>query len=425
MTSTNTALDPNRIPIGVTAERTWLELRLTGIENPHVLIAGGSQTGKTTLLILIAMVAASRGIPVIILDPKLRFARAFRHPVTRETLPHVLVYRSADPDQAAQEWDGILRHVVRGMQSLYQEDEKSQVSILGDQTRHPNVLIVADELGTLLDFADADWQQRKPDGYKGKTPIRDHVHTITRMGAEARYVLVSANQTAMENELPAGTRTRTLCGQRIFLGPISEGTQWRMLAGDGVDRPEIPDGQKGAGAVIFGDGKPVRFQTAFIDWVNHPEKVYEIAAQGISILKKNGHITPDGRLRLGGAVVPPPGQAWLQVAGEPYGEGTDLPPEDFTPENADETGTDGDDDPDGNGSGTAAPKRPEVRMIVGNKAGAEFCGMTEANFRKHRAARPIPGQVDKYEGLRPAWPEPELTAWLEALAEVRRTERSA
>jgi hypothetical protein len=318
MTSTTVplaALDPDRAPIGIDATGNWLELRWTQIENPHVLIVGGSQVGKTTLQILIAAIAASRGNIVIVLDPKLRFGKVFRHPKTRAPLPNVLVYRDADFDIASREWQGILELVIAEQQARYRADDQANTKILGDRKRFPNIIVVADELGTMLDYTDDEWPSRKPDDHKGKTPVRKMLHTLVRAGAEGHVVGVFANQTASEQELPAGTRTRTLCGQRVFLGPINEGPQWRMLAGEGVPRPEIPDGRKGAGAVIYADGKPIQFQTALLDWEHHPERVYNMAAQGVKILRENGHINDRDRLILAGHEVPLPGQMAYHVTG--------------------------------------------------------------------------------------------------------------
>lgn len=407
------ALDPTRVPLGLDAHREWVELRFTQIENPHILVVGGSQVGKTTLQILIAAVAASRGNIVLIVDPKLRFSRAFRHPVTREPLPNVLVYRDADPDVAAREWQGILELVVAEMQQRYRADEQANTNILADQERFPTILVVIDELGNALDFADKEWPYRKPDEYKGKTPIREMIHTLTRMGAEARAIGCFANQTAREDELPAGTKTKSLCGQRIFLGPIRDAGQWRMLAGEGVPAPTIPENQKGAGAVMFGDGKPWRLQAGFLDWKNHPERIYKLAAQGVPILSETGHIDAHGRLRLAGVPVPPPGTMASHVTGERL----DL----LLADSVTEPGDDEDQAPAGHPADATENTRQEnpvngevpetVNVIVGLHAAAEFCGMSVANFRKIRDLHPIEGEMPKHQGNKPGWQEPDLKVW--------------
>lgn len=420
---TSTILDPNRVPFGVDSHGDWLDLRFSGIENPHILICGGSQTGKTTLQILIAAIAASRGNIVLVLDPKLRFARAFRDPRTGELLPNVFVFWDSDPDAAARAWQGVLDLLVAEMQRRYQADAESSTSIIGDTQRFPRILLVADELGTLLDFADREWLDRKPDDWKGACPTRNHLHTLTRMGAEAGIIGCFANQTAAEKEMPAGTRTRTLCGQRVFLGPVREGQQWRMLAGEGVAPPEIPDGQKGAGAVIYSDGKPLRFQAALLDAQNKPELSRNLAAQGVPILRESGYIDDRGRLLLAGVPVPAPAKMAYHVTGSRIdllqGADTDpaptldppaapVQPVQNAPEIVDEQPED------------EIP--PNVRVIVGLKEAADFCGLSVPNFRKIRELFPIDGEMPKYRGNQAGWQEPDLKMWAQRHA-ANRTRR--
>ncbi|HEY3482722.1 MAG TPA: type IV secretory system conjugative DNA transfer family protein, partial [Streptomyces sp.] len=444
------ALNPDRVPIGIDATAAWLELRWTQIENPHVLIVGGSQVGKTTLQILIAAIAASRGNIVIILDPKLRFGRAFRHPKTRQPLPNVLVYGDADPDFASREWQGALELIIATQQDRYSEDQAANSDILGDRKRFPNVIVIVDELGTMLDFSDEEWPERKPEDHKGKTPIRKMLHTLVRAGAEAHCIGVFANQTAAEQELPAGTRTRTLCGQRVFLGPINEGPQWRMLAGEGVPAPEIPNGQKGAGAVIYADGKPIPFQAALLDWKNNPEAIYDLASRGVEVLRENGHINGRDRLVLAGHEVPLPGEMAYHVAGpwldllqgpeylsalagmdEDDEEGRKKKPKikkrkarSRTPRDAvveDSLGV-GAEDCDGSDmptEGDVTDESPAAPMVVGNAAAAEFCGLSLPNFRKIRGMHPIEGEIPNAEGNKPGWQEPDLKMWAMRYADNR------
>lgn len=422
-----TTLDPNRVPIGVDSYGDWLDLRFSGIENPHILICGGSQTGKTTLQLLISTIAANRGTIVLILDPKLRFARAFRDPVTRALLPNVMVFWDSDPDVAARAWQGVLDLLVAEMQARYQADVNSSTSIIGDTGRFPRILLVVDELGTLLDFADREWLDRKPEDWKGPCPTRNHLHTLCRMGAEAGIIGCFANQTASEGELPAGTRTRFLCGQRVFLGPVREGPQWRMLAGEGVKPPEIPDGQKGAGAVIYSDGKPIRFQAALLDGQRKPELSYNLAAQGIETLKASGYIDDSGTLILAGVPVPAPATMAYHVAGsridllsngrtEGEHDDDEIPAESEPSEDA-ETESE---EAHGDASESVFGMKPQdVPVIVGLAAAAEFCGMSVPNFRKIREIDPIPGEMKNFKGNKPGWQEPDLKLWAMRHAEKR------
>lgn len=398
----DTRVNPNRVRFAKDKHGQWVYLRFTVIENPHILIVGGSQTGKTTLQIVIAAVAASLGCIVVVLDPKLRFSKVFRHPVTRKPLPHVLVYGDKDPDVAAQEWEGVLEKAIGEQQRRYQMDSEGNENLLADQDLFPTILVVADELGTLLDFVDKEWPKRKPDNYKGDAPTREYLHTLTRMGAEARLIGCFANQTASEREMPAGTRTRQLCGQRIVLGNMKEGMQWRMIAGEGTAKPEVPDGQKGAGVIMVGDRNPERIQCAFIDWARNRGQIYDLAAQGIPLLRAQGHIDDNGHVLLGGVPVPPPGRmAWHVATSQPNMPAVqgDVTSDEPVP--------------------TEVVEIAEPPRITGNPAGAEFCGMTISNFRKYRELYPIDGETRV--GNQASWSEPNLREWAHRMEGHRKT----
>jgi hypothetical protein len=61
---------------------------------------------------------------------------------------------------------------------------------------------------------------------------------------------------------------------------------------------------------------------------------------------------------------------------------------------------------------------PMSPMIVGNPAGAEFCSMSIANFRKHRTIHPIEGETTV--GNQPAWEAANLRQWALYRSENRR-----
>lgn len=411
-------LDPTRVPIGKDAYGKWVDLRFTGLENPHIMVVGGSQTGKTSLQVQIAMAAASRGIIVVIIDPKQRFERPFRRPVTHEPLPHVLVYTDPDLHVAAREWQGVLDLFTYAQAKRYEEDKQADRKILGDHDRFPTVLVIVDELGRALKFADREWPWRKPDDYRGWTPTREHLDTHAAMGAEARFITCWANQNASTRNMPSdSTDTRVLFGQRILLGNMTEAEQTRMLFGTGIAPPKVPDGQRGAGVLAVGNRPPFRFQGAWTDWENHPEQVYEIAAWGVPALRRTGHIDEHGRLRLAGITVPRPGEMASHVTGHML----DLlpgyvPDDDHAPATEQHTTS----EPREQDHAEAPPEPPAPPMVVGLDVAAEFCGMTRANFRKHRELWPIPGELARYKGNKPGWPEPDLRAWAHARGVNRR-----
>lgn len=410
--STSNAVDTDSVRIGADSHGQWVKLRWSGMENPHVLIVGGSQSGKTTLERVICAAAGEKGLIVLVLDPKLRFGKQFRD------VPHVRVFADMDPMVAARMWEGVLTLVVNEMQRRYEADATSfDRDILDDRVQFPTILTVADELGVLFDFCDREWQHRKPDGYKGDTPARELWHTLMRMGAEARCLTVSANQSSNADELPAGTKTRALCGQRIVLGNTRENSAWYTIAGHGVAKPDVPPGQRGAGVMMVAQGDPFLIQGAIIETTNNPTALRDIAIRGVSALQKHGHVTSDGQLLLGGIPVPSPATLECQVADGTVGSA--LPRTDQNPAGDDDDIHDETDDdvPEEAGQEDEEPPSVETKTIAGNKAGAEFCGLTERNFRRLRELYPIPGE-GRYKN-QPCWPEIELRDWSRQRAEDR------
>jgi FtsK/SpoIIIE family len=400
------------VRIAVNAHGEWVRLRWSGMENPHVLIVGGSQSGKTTLERVICAAAGQKGLIVFVLDTKLRFGKQFRD------VPHVRVFDSEDPMEYAQMVDGVLQLVVGEMQRRYRADADSfDRDILDDREQFPTILVVADELGVLFDFCDREWQHRKPEGYKGDTPAKEMWHTLMRMGAEARCLTVSANQSSNADELPAGTKTRALCGQRIVLGNTRENSAWYTIAGHGTPKPDVPSGQRGAGVMMVGDSDPFLIQGSIIETKDDPLALRRIAIQGVSALQKLGHVTSDGQLLLGGKSIPSPATlAWQVASFETPGS---------TPRTASKSADQDDDIQDDDDTspisedGQEPDETPlsDIHMIVGNAKGAEFCGITERNFRRLRELYPIPGEARS--GNKPCWPEIELRDWSRQRAEER------
>lgn len=415
------AVDRLRIPFGLDKHAATLYLRLddgAGSENPGILIIGGSRIGKTSLQVMLAAQAASRGTIVVIIDPKQRFARAFRRPKTHEELPHVLVYWSENLDRIPAEWHGILQLLIYDQRRRFNIDGHADSAQLGDLERFPPVLIIVDEMGRALELADQEWNERKPDQYKGNTPLRDLMHESASQGGEAHHVNCWSNQTPSVANFPKqSTDTRALFGQRIALGNLSEDEHKRSLFGPGVAVPRCPDGQKGAGNVAFARHAPMPFQALYESWEKEPELLYELAARGIPRLREHGHIDNLGRLLLGGIPVPRPGQMASHVSSSGLDLITDeddeqppgLPPADKHTV-GEETGE----------RGACEPRPADERVIVGIDAAAEQCGMSRATFLAHRQRHPIPHTLSKYQGNKPGWCESDLSEWALYRAQSRR-----
>lgn len=432
------AADRDRLalPIGKDKWHEWVHIRLDGelVENPGILVLGGSRIGKTTLQKLIAAEAASLGTIVIIIDPKQRFSKAFRRPGTHEALPHVLVYNHAEPTTAAREWAGIIELAIHDQHRRYQLDKASDdEDYLRDLALFPRVLIVVDELGRALEYADLEWnEQRKPDNHKGDTPTRNWLHESLAMGAEAGHINCWSNQTGGVNNFPKkNTESRSLFGQRCGLGNFSEDETIRAMYGTGVTVPTCPPGKKGAGNLALQRNKPYRFQAAY----ENNQTLYELASLGVGMLRETGHIDDTGRLYLAGVPVPRPGE----MASHVTPSGLDLlhtaaSPEPITGGLTDEDGDQADElannrhdgaaaqrhdgttetdegEQPANDTANIAPAEAGPRFIVGNQAAAEFCGMKVDTFRTNRHRHDIPGEVAKADGNKPGWWETDLAEW--------------
>lgn len=417
---------------------------LTGMENPHLIITGGSQTGKTTLMFLLAALAASQGVIVIVFDPKWRWKKAFGD------IPHVLVYD--DPE----EWNLVAERVYVEMKRRYQLDNSWQAD-LKDETTFPSILVMADEYGSLL-LESNDWWHEQPDPNdtsenpkkaKGNSPLHRTWQYFLWRGAEARVVAVAAAHQASAQVLPHGTGSRQMYGQRIALGVDVEPQSWTMLVGPGRPKPEVPDRQRGAGVFLQGT-RLGRIQTA---WAK-PTSLTALASRGIAVLERNGHLDAAGGLRLHvmpEVLLPRPGRvsgaAPLSGTGGMAALRTAKIPGDVP-----DTGTTASGDPDAaNGASPTGGQQPDqtavdeagaagaepgsvgaagsvqgagpskhlasaASFVAGHAAAATYlnttfdgAGYTAESFRKARSRRPVEGETEM--GGQPAWHQHSLRAW--------------
>src|SRR5699024_4308382 len=173
--------------------------------------------------------------------------------------------------------------------------------------------------------------------------------------------------------------------------------------GEGIAPPDTPENQKGAGAVLFNNGKPIRFQGGYLDWKNHPEKVHNLAAQGLPMLREHAHLDEHDRLILAGVPVPPPGKMASHVASGSLDllDGAAAEPAPTVDVSA--ATSEPDEKPV-----EAAPEEP---IITGLGAAAEFCGLSVANFRRVREQHPIEGELANAKGNKPGWYESDLRVW--------------
>lgn len=371
-------------------------VQLTGTETPHTLVAGGTQTGKTTVIRLLGAMSAAKGAIVLVLDPKYRWKKIFKG------LPNIIVYD--DPE----EWHTVIIAAIREMKRRYLIDQASDDDLLSDDMRFPTLVIVADEFATLLIQSDA-WWKKQPDEddptkkNKGKAPIRDGWTTLLLQGAESRVILAAATQQANRDVFPNGTQDRGQYGQRIGLGIDLEPSSWQMLAGRGVEKPIVAAKRRGAGAYIRG-GSVVPVQCAKVD----RDELRTLARRGLAKLRAAGYLDPSGCLTLHDhpdVRLPRPAEI---IAPVPDG-GTPVSHRTVAVLHALEGSPGGD-------SGALSGEVDSAR-VIGNAAAATYLNRSEKprdrytpdGFRKARQRRPVPGE-ERVSG-QPSWTRLALRTW--------------
>ena len=287
MTTIPAHVDRNALPFAIDGHGNIAAVVVDGLENPHVLVCGGSQTGKTFALRLIAAYAASLGMIVVVFDPKWRWKGLFP-----ERLPHVLVF-----DQV-EEWAPVIEAVERELKRRYLSSQREQVAgrpdNIKDRAAFPGFLVIGDEFGTFLGMAEQWWAGEREQKQPKESPIHSGWQMLLWRGAECGIVLMSANHMATADMFPRGTKSRQMYGQQLLLGNEKEPTAYKAVMGKGADQVEVPQGVKGAGVWRVGNGPVRRIQTLFTD----PRLLAVIAAHGIPVLRAGGHLDDAGRLGL-------------------------------------------------------------------------------------------------------------------------------
>lgn len=384
--------DSLMVPFAKNDDRETEYAQLTGTDMPHMLVAGGTQTGKTTLTRYVSAVAAAKGAIVLVLDPKWRWKKAFKG------LPNILVYD--DPE----EWHGVMMAVRLEMERRYLADQASDSDLLSDHSLFPTMVVVADEFASLLIEADEWWKgQEDPDipgkKNKGGSPVRSLWTTLLLRGAEARMIAVAATQQANRNVFPNGTQDRGQYGQRVGLGNDLEPTSWSMLAGQGVSKPFVPSGRRGAGAYIRRGGV-VPIQSVKVDL----SELRRLAQRGIPLLRRAGHLDESGRLTLhglSGVNLPRP----VEIGGT-------VPVEATVPPRVVGVSRSGSESPAGGPGGSGEMDSVRVVGLAAAVAYLNDAGLgpyTVDSFRKARQRNPIPGEEKVSD--RPCWTRLVLRSW--------------
>lgn len=225
--------------LGLAADGAPLLIRLTSPQVTHILIAGTTGSGKTSLArtMLASLVLTHRPgqLMLMIVDPKGTAFAAFRD------LPHVLTFATGELPEAA----AVLEEAVRLM------ERRSREGIFT-----PRLLLVIDELGDLVQ--------------QGGREVGERLTRLAQRGREAGIHLLACTQKP----------TAALLGGRLtanfparLVGRVVSAEDARVAAGIGGTGAERLQG-KGDFLAVVG-GTVTRFQAAYIA----PEEIRSILRQ--------------------------------------------------------------------------------------------------------------------------------------------------
>lgn len=217
--------------LGIDENNTPLCVSLPSPEVAHILIAGTTGSGKTSLAHTIITSLTHRHKPsrlgVVVLDPKRRTESKF----TANVSHHLLMPVAHTPDEQAE----ALRRVVVAMEAR---------EIPRDV--HPRIIVFADELA---DTALAG----------GGEALR-HLSRIAARGREAGVHIIACTQNPSAKSLPEDLRRNF---PLRLVGRVSSATDARLASGRSNTGAESLPG-KGSFIAIAGDGI-IRFQAAIAD----------------------------------------------------------------------------------------------------------------------------------------------------------------
>lgn len=214
--------------LGLATDGAPLLIRLTSPQVAHILIAGTTGSGKTSLArtVLASLVMTHRPgqLVLMLLDPKGTAFAAFRG------LPHVQAYTAGDPSAAA----ACLEEAVRLM------ERRSQEGICT-----PRLLVVIDELGDLVQ--------------QGRREVGELLTRLAQRGREAGVHLLACTQKPSA-ALLGGQLTANFPARLV--GRVVSAEDARVAAGVGGTGAERLEG-KGDFLAVVG-GTITRFQAAYL-----------------------------------------------------------------------------------------------------------------------------------------------------------------
>lgn len=242
-------LDPWKIPFATGEDGQDIEWDLN--RKPHMLVAGGTGSGKTVLIRTVIAACAQRGFEIRANDPKRIELSGLRGwPGVRQ------VETDIEGMNDLTEW------VYETMYARYADIESGRKDIEDLQP----MLFVVDEAREWIDQANAWWKANKERGQTGtEHPAVEQWRSIGRLGRSARIFLLVGIQ--RPDAKVVGGEARDNYGARVTCGQVSpQGAQ--MMFGDPGVGIDLPEDAKGRATIDVGTG----VREAQVWWTPDPAK---------------------------------------------------------------------------------------------------------------------------------------------------------
>ena len=245
------------LPLGVRADGTPLLVAQDRV--PHMAIFGGTGSGKTYLLSMLAQAAVLQGGEVILADAK---SGSDMLNIALQHLPGVVSFQSLQRGGEA----GLHRAVLWAREELDRRQQLSAALKMQDVSYRPTPLVL------IFDEAPA-WLADRSRPTQPK-PVRDaaqatmgHLSYLCSQAREFRIFVVTAGQYANAAAFAGEWKNNT--STKVLLGPPSERNRLSLFEGDARNRvtelgSQVTKEMKGRGLVVDEEtGKVEAFQAFF------------------------------------------------------------------------------------------------------------------------------------------------------------------
>lgn len=247
---------------GITEDNARAYLQLSDTDAPHVLVTGGTGTGKSVLLRVVALEAARLGLEVRGCDPKRVEMRGWRG------WPNITQVASRVPD------------MIRLIESTYAEMHQRYTEIEEGRARQEDyrrVLLIIDEylmFGMLVNDYWAEERVRLGGSQPKEHPVMRKIRGLVVMARGAIMNLIFATQRGDADIFPEGVRDSI--GARVAMGRQTKESAI-MTFGDAQVGRDVPLGARGVGTALTPAG-PERVKVGWLpdpaDW-NDPKHPLE------------------------------------------------------------------------------------------------------------------------------------------------------